>query len=177
MLITKRKHNIEIATLQNQLAIQATLIGQLEARAIHAEQSARKLVQDTQQKMRETSEYQTGGEAAYAYADEFEECKPAWESANQDLWEYAACGAILYGQQRAAEAQIAYFKRGACVPYSLASHDQNQVMTAELADPVHGGITIKVNGVYLREIEVYGLENTIEWFSNLVTSPPGWLGV
>lgn len=177
MIITKRKHNLQIALLEAKLASSATLIAQLEARAILAEQSALKLVEESRQSLRQASAYSTAGEAAYAYADEFDECKPEWASANQDLWEYAACGAILFGQQHAANAQIAFFKLGACVPYYVDVDNQNKVMAAELTDPVNGGITIKVDGECLRHLEIEGLENTIQWFSNLVTSPPGWLGV
>lgn len=177
MIITKRKHDFQIALLEAKLASSVTLIAQLEARAILAEQSALKLVEQSKQSLREASAYSTAGEAAYAYADEFDECKPEWASANQDLWEYAACGAILFGQQHAAHAQIAFFKLGACVPYYVDVDNQNKVMAAELTDPVNGGITIKVDGEYLRHLEIEGLENTIQWFSNLVTSPPGWLGV
>lgn len=177
MIITKRKHNLQIALLEAKLASSATLIAQLEARAILAEQSALKLVEESRQSLRQASAYSTAGEAAYAYADEFDECKPEWASANQDLWEYAACGAILFGQQHAANAQIAFFKLGSCVPYYVDVDNQNKVMAAELTDPVNGGITIKVDGECLRHLEIEGLENTIQWFSNLVTSPPGWLGV
>lgn len=177
MIITKRKHDSQIALLEAKLAGSATLIAQLEARAILAEQSALKLVEQSKQSLRQASAFSSAGEAAYAYADEFEECKAEWASANQDLWEYAACGAILFGQQHAANAQIAFFKLGACVPYYVDVDNHNKVMAAELTDRVNGGITITVDGEYLRHLEIEGLENTIQWFSNLVTSPPGWLGV
>lgn len=177
MFVLKRKHTSIIDELRVQLEASAAVIAQLERRAVAAEQKASDLVEDARLRLRKASDYSSVGEAAYAYANEFEECRPLWEGANQDLWEHAACGAILYGQQHAAEAQIGYFRLGACVPYAIASHDVSQVMTAELKDPVHGGITLKVNGVYLRDLNIHGLEETIRWFSNLVTSPPGWFAV
>ncbi|WAT32259.1 hypothetical protein [Pseudomonas sp. GXZC] len=177
MFITKRKHESQIALLKAELASNAASIAQLEARAIQAEQSTLKLVEGLKQNLHKASAYSTAGEAAYAYADEFDECKSEWASANQDLWEYAACGAILFGQQHAADAQIAFFKLGACVPYYIDVDNQDKVMSAQLTDPVNGGITIKVNGEDLRYLETDGLEHSIQWFTNLVTSPPGWLGI
>lgn len=177
MFIKKRKHEQQISALEAKLAESITLSAQLEARAIKAEQSALKLVEQMKQRLLDASEFSSIGEAAYAYADEFDECKPEWSDANQDLWDTAACGAILFAQQHAAEAQIAFFKLGACVPYALSGDDQDQVMSARLVDPTHGGIDISVNGKYLRTIDIYGGDSTVQWFSNLVTSPPGYLGV
>lgn len=177
MFISKRKHYSELDKLQIKLSAQAALIAQLKIRAAMAESTSLKMLEESKKSHQKASEYNSAGEAAYAYANDYEECKPHWDGANQDLWEHAACGAILYGRQRAADAQIAYFKLGACVPYALASHDPSKVMTAELTDAIDGGLTIKVNGEHLRDLEIWGLEDTIEWFSNLVTSPPGWIAI
>lgn len=176
MFFLTRKLNQRIASLQAQLAESSTMAAQFEARAIQAEQALKKMVKESQQQLSKCTEFSSAGEAAYAQANKYDECKQAWAEAHQDLWEHAACGAILFGRQHGADAQIAYFKLGARVPYALGG-GPNEVMTAELTDSVHGGITLRVNGEYLRDLDVRGLAETIKWFSDLVTSPPGWLCV
>lgn len=172
MLISRRKHNSEIDVLKLKLSEQKSYIETLENIANESKFAFQQLADELRNKLDVSTEFKSPGEAAYAQAADHEECSQDWSLANQDMWDDAACGAILYGKQHAAEAQIAYFKKGACVPYYV--DDDGKVFTAQINPEESPGITIMVSDKFVRVIRTNSYDDAIIWFTNLVRSPPGW---
>jgi len=167
MFMTKKQHEAE---LQARLAEQAGRIAELEARLSVAEATVR--LQKSENRLGAPSGFESPGEAAYQAAAEFSGAATDWANADQEIWEHAAYGAIAYGHQFAAENQIALFKAGARVPYYIDTNDgTNRVMSAQQGETV-GEVLISVNGDYLRTILT---NNALQWFTDFVTTPPGWV--
>lgn len=116
--------------------------------------------------------FSSAGEAAYAAAAGVTGCDQPWSEANQEKWEEAAAAAIMFGQQHAAEAQVAFFKTGACVPYCL--NDEGDLFTAQLAEKP-GAIDICVNGNFVRRLECGDVSGAIREFSGIAKAPPGFI--
>lgn len=117
--------------------------------------------------------FQSAGEAAYSAAAERTGCSQPWSEANQEKWEEAAAAAIMFGQQHAAEAQVAFFKTGSCVPYSL--DEDGNLFTAQLVSIPSGTIEIKVNGKFIRYIRCADMDSAINEFADIVMAPPGFV--
>ncbi|WP_153785297.1 hypothetical protein [Pseudomonas sp. EMN2] len=203
MFVSKKAHAAEVARLEALLSEAHKLQASLEARAAGAEMIGAQLEHQLKEselahqslaeraaqaeeafsglklaiagKMLAPVEFSSPGEAAFAGAKEEDGTLGAWSDANQDMWEAAALGAVLFTNQYKINQQLEYFKAGTPVPYSIEEEDGvMKVLTARLLDLKHGRIEIAVNGEYVRNISGENLEAELKWFGRLITLPPGY---
>lgn len=119
------------------------------------------------------NKFKSAGEAAYAAAAERTGCSQPWPEANQEKWEEAAAAAIMFGRQHAAEAQVAFFKTGACVPYDI--DEDGNLFTAQLVAIPSDTIEIRVNSEFIRHIRCADMDSAINEFADIVMAPPGFV--